>query len=247
MEAVPALPRVAATMLLVRDDPFEVLMVRRHAGATFASALVFPGGVTEPADGDECWTSITSGTVDAAERAIRITAIRETWEETGLLVASTPKGEDPAGRMTRSTPFRRLIHDAHALLPLGDIHPFAHWITPEHDARRFDTRFFLARAPLGQKAVSDGGETVGFEWVSPAAAVKRTLAGDRSIIFPTLLNLMRLAESSDSEDAIRAAGGRKRYTVRPRFESREDGSTWITIPREADYDRTEYLVTSATR
>lgn len=247
MEAMPPTPRFAATMLLVRDDPFEVLMVRRHAKATFASALVFPGGVSEPDDADAEWMPLSKGNLDAAERAIRITAIRETWEETGLLVASTPNGEDPAGRMTRTTPFLRLIHDAGAVLPLGDIHPFAHWITPEHEARRFDTRFFLARAPLGQEAVSDGGETVGLEWVSPAAAVERTLAGDSSIIFPTLLNLMRLAESSDSENAIRLARGRPRFTVQPRFESRDDGSTWITIPREAGYDRTEYMVKSVTR
>ena len=246
MEAESPIPRAAATMLLVRDDPFEVLMVRRHAKATFASALVFPGGVSEPQDGDDEWMPLTTGSLDAAERAIRVTAVRETWEETGLLVASTPNGEDPAGRMTRTTPFRRLIHDARALLPLGDIHPFAHWITPEHEARRFDTRFFLARAPLGQEAVSDGGETVGLEWVSPAAAVERTLAGDSSIIFPTLLNLMRLAESSDSEHAIRLAHGRPRFTVQPRFESRDDGSTWITIPREAGYDHTEYRVKPAT-
>jgi 8-oxo-dGTP pyrophosphatase MutT (NUDIX family) len=247
MEAVPSIPRVAATMLLVRDDPFEVLMVRRHAKATFASALVFPGGVSEPDDAAEEWLPLTTGALDSAERAIRITAVRETWEETGLLIAARPNGEDPAGRMARSTPFRSLIHDAPALLPLDDIHPFAHWITPEREARRFDTRFFLARAPLGQQAVPDGGETIELEWVSPAAAVARTLAGDRSIIFPTLLNLMRLAENSDSDAAIRASRGRQPYTVQPRFESRDDGSTWITIPREAGYDRTEYRVTSATR
>lgn len=244
MDAAPSPARLAATVLVVRDDPFEVLMVRRNARATIASALVFPGGGVDPTDRDEAWTSRSTGHIDSAERAIRIAAIRETWEECGLLVATTLEGTGtgtgPAAATARTDTFRGVIDDADVMLRLEDIHPFAHWITPEHQARRFDTRFFLTRAPRDQIAIADGDETIALEWVSPAAAVARTLAGDRSIIFPTLLNLMRLAESHDSASAIEAAAIRPTILVQPRVERRADSSTWISISKNSGYPVSEY-------
>src|SRR5690554_7583183 len=87
-------PRLAATMVLVRDDPFEVLMVRRHAKAVFASALVFPGGAVDDDDYSEEWMPLLASghNLPAPERAIRIAAIRETFEETALLLAVQPDG-----------------------------------------------------------------------------------------------------------------------------------------------------------
>lgn len=235
-----AIPRVAATLLLVRDDPFEVLMVRRHAKATFASALVFPGGALDPQDGDDAWEPLVDGDFESAERAIRIAAVRETWEETALLIARSESGEEvaPPGERTDAA-FLDLVRASGGRLPLADVHPFAHWITPEQERRRFDTRFFLTRAPRSQSPSADGGETVGLEWVNPADAVARTDAGERSIIFPTLMNLTRLAESADVASAIEAARTRPPFTVQPRIERRADESRWVVIPAEAGYGATE--------
>ena len=241
-----AVPRLAATLLLLRDDPFEVLMVRRHAKAVFASALVFPGGAIEPGDYDDGWAQLIDDPdgLDRDEHALRIAAIRETWEETGVLAARGSEGPETAPPVAvPGMPFHDLIEASGMRLALNLVQPFGHWVTPEQEPRRFDTHFFVARMPSEQIAVSDGGETVEIEWVNPAAAVARTAAGDRSIIFPTLMNLSRLAESDDTSTALAAAASRPRYTVQPRIVTREDGSRIIAIPDEAGYALTEYPVT----
>src|SRR5690554_2708732 len=92
--ASPAEPRLAATLMLVRDDPFEVLMVRRHAKAVFGSALVFPGGTVDSDDYEDDWLELSDGAggLDSVERALRIAGIRETFEETSLLLAHSSGG-----------------------------------------------------------------------------------------------------------------------------------------------------------
>ncbi len=223
--------RVAATVLLLRDDPFEVLMVRRHSEATFASRLVFPGGVIEPDDADEAWLPLVTGadSLDVEERALRICGIRETWEETSILLGAERR---PA---VSDVPFREVVAAAGIRLPLDALHPFGHWITPDAEPRRFDTHFYLAMAPHGQEPVVDGAEMVELEWRSPAAKT------DTSVMFPTLMNLMRLAESPDAAAAIEAAAARAPYAVKPTLDWREDGSAVIVIPAEAGYGMTEFL------
>jgi 8-oxo-dGTP pyrophosphatase MutT (NUDIX family) len=222
--------RVAATVLVLRDDPFEVLMVRRNSKATFASRLVFPGGVIEPDDADDAWLPLVSGAdgLDRRERSLRICAIRETWEETSILL-----GADAAP--TTGGTFRETVAAAGIRLPLDGLVPFGHWITPEAEPHRFDTHFYLAKAPEGQTAVADGGETVQLEWRSPAAET------DLSVMFPTLMNLLRLAESEDVASALAAAAARPRVTVQPVMVMNPDGTAKITIPAEAGYAVTEFL------
>lgn len=236
----PATPRLAATMVLLRDDPFEVLLVRRHAKAVFASALVFPGGAVDQDDYSDDWMPLVGSgrQLGTAERAIRIAGIRETFEETGLLLARTPEGGDTTQPERIDAPFRDVVQESGGLLMLDDIHPFSHWITPEVAPRRFDTHFLLARAPRGQEPVADGGETVGLEWASPADTIAREL-DDASIIFPTRLNLMRLAESSDAASAIAAASQQPNFTVLPTVRWLDDGTRMAMIPEEAGYGVTE--------
>ena len=227
----------AASILLVRDAPLEVLMVRRGANATFSSALVFPGGVVDAHDASEDWLPHVTGaeSLEAAERSFRIAACRELFEETEVLICDGTGSKVGAEQRTY---FDR-IRATEARIPLGSVIPFGHWITPEGaHKRRFDTHFYLRRAPLDAAAKADGREIVTVEWVKPQDIISRAQSGERAIMFPTLLNLMRLAESSDVESALTAAAMRPHFTVIPRVERRGD-SRFIVIPAAAGYGITE--------
>jgi 8-oxo-dGTP pyrophosphatase MutT (NUDIX family) len=223
----------------LRDDPFEVLMVSRAARGAFASALVFPGGAIDPEDGDETWRDLVEDfdDSDTHERAVRIGAVREVWEETGILIghATTPTRDGGS--------FREAVTTGGGRLRLGSLTHFGHWITPATEPRRFDTHFFLASAPNGQDAVPDGSETLTAEWLSPKQAVDLGQSGARPIIFPTLLNLARLAESSSSAEAIAAAKSRPRFTVQPEIIHDDDGRRRFTTPTEAGYPIREWYDT----
>lgn len=230
-------PLLAATILVVRDDPFEVLMVKRRSSSHFSSALVFPGGLVDAADSSPEWAHHVRGglALDDAARAIRIAGFRETYEETGLVLADGGHAE-----AERDRPFLDVARAQGVTLDLDAVAPFGHWITPENAPKRFDTHFLLARAPDGAEPVSDQNETVSVEWVNPADAVARSEAGDYSILFPTLMNLRMLAQSTDAASAFAAARARKIFTVQPVM-SKRDGHTVLNIPAEAGYGLTEYV------
>jgi 8-oxo-dGTP pyrophosphatase MutT (NUDIX family) len=237
-------PRPAATVLLLRDDPFEVLMVRRRRGGTFSDALVFPGGVIEASDADAAWLPQLAGAsgLDTEARAVRIGGLRETFEEASILVARLADGSPVApGPPNDGSPFHELVARRGALLALDELHPFGRWVTPTIEPRRFDAMFFLCRAPEGQLARQDDGETVGFEWAAPAELLARAAAGERSLLFPTLMNLRRLAESSDVEAALAAADARSVMPVAPTAR-RENGRTVLTIPEDAGYGVTQHVI-----
>jgi 8-oxo-dGTP pyrophosphatase MutT (NUDIX family) len=230
-------PALAATILVVRDDPFEVLMVKRRSSSHFSSALVFPGGLVDAADSAPEWANHLRGgaALDDAARAIRVAGFRETFEETGIVIAA---GARP--KADRDRPFLDVVRNQGVTLDLDAVAPFGHWITPENAPKRFDTHFLLARAPDGAEPVSDNNETVSVEWVNPAEALARAGAGDFSILFPTLMNLRMLAQSMDAASALAAARARKIFTVRPIL-SKRDGQTVLNIPAEAGYGVTEYV------
>ncbi|MEP6842701.1 MAG: NUDIX hydrolase [Pseudolysinimonas sp.] len=237
-------PRPAATVLLVRDDPFEVLMVRRRQGGTFSNALVFPGGVIETSDADAAWLPHLDGAsdLDTQARATRVGALRETFEEASILVAQRTDGSPVApGPPDDGSPFRELVARRDVLLALGELHLFGRWVTPEIEPRRFDAAFFLCRAPEGQLARQDDGETVGFEWAAPAELLARAAAGERSLLFPTLMNLRRLAESDDTASALAAADARPIVRVEP-VAWRDGDRVVITVPEDAGYGVTEHVI-----
>jgi 8-oxo-dGTP pyrophosphatase MutT (NUDIX family) len=237
-------PRPAATVLLLRDDPFQVLMVRRRQGGTFSNALVFPGGVIEPSDADTAWLPHLAGAADLGPeaRGVRVGAVRETFEEASILVARLPDGSPlPPGPPHDGSPFRELVARRGAVLALDQLHPFGRWVTPAIEPRRFDATFLLCRAPEEQLARQDDGETVGFEWAAPAELLDRAAAGERSLLFPTLMNLLRLAESPDAASAIAAADARPLVPVAPTVRG-ENGRTIITIPEESGYGVTEHVI-----
>ena len=234
-------PPASATLLLIRDEPFEVLMVRRSSRGTFASALVFPGGAIEPDDASPEWATVVEdfAAFDGNERARRIGALRETWEETSIL-AGVVAGEVPPAGILTGLGFRDFVTNSGVLLRLDSLTSLAHWITPISEPRRFDTRFYVALAPVGQAAVADGNEIVGIEWVNPAEAARAARRGESPIIFPTLMNLDRLAEGAGVGAVVAAALARPPFTVLPVIETNADGSRVILIPAKAGYAVTRF-------
>jgi 8-oxo-dGTP pyrophosphatase MutT (NUDIX family) len=231
--AVPVRP--AATVMLVRDHDargLEVFMLRRTASAAFAaSQYVFPGGRVDDTDEAvlmEPWCDGRNDTESSAVLAIPggglafwVAAIRECFEEAGVLLArhassgSVVSFDDPVV----AARFSRYRHEVHGgTLGLGAlceredlrlvtdaIGYVSHWITPVGSPRRFDARFFIARAPEAQEPLHDEHETVESLWVSPHEALDRYRSGTLDMFPPTVSNLAFLAEFSDADDALAAA------------------------------------------
>lgn len=248
-------PKPASTVLIVRDAPgsspsLEVLMVRRSAGMAFgASAWVFPGGKVAASDADPAWDELSDGTYDHYERSLRIAAAREVFEESGLLLATRDGRELDAAGSAGFDAMRsaveadpslliKLMREAGLRLTLDRLVPFAHWITPSFEPRRFDTHFFLVRAPADQVVRHDGREAVDHQWVAPQDLLDQRKSGQAKLMFPTRLNLEVLTRSADAAAAETASRAREVVTVEPRVEDREDGKV-LVIPAEAGYGLTE--------
>ncbi len=133
---------------------------------------------------------------------------------------------------------RGVPREAGLRLTLDRLIPFAHWITPTFEPRRFDTHFFLVHAPADQVVRHDGREAVDHQWVAPQDLLDRRKQGEAKLMFPTRLNLEVLARSANAASAVAAARAGKVVTVEPRVEERADGKVLI-IPAEAGYGLTE--------
>ena len=247
----------AATILLLRDgtEGLEVFMVVRHHQIDFASgALVFPGGkvdkldmapgVRERADGMEG--------LDDWEFSMRVAAIREAFEESGVLLARSEQTGSvvDAGRLKTLERFRDPLNKGElgiaeflaneGLRLAGDmLTPFAHWITPNMMPKRFDTRFYLASAPEDHLAVHDGSESVDSVWIRPEHVLKEADAGTRTIIFPTRMNVEKVGRSPSVAHAIETARTTPVVTVEPQVTKNEKGEPVLRIPVEAGYSVTE--------
>jgi 8-oxo-dGTP pyrophosphatase MutT (NUDIX family) len=237
---VPARP--ASTVMLLRDvagaDGVEVFMLRRTTSAVFAGGMyVFPGGKVDPADGEE-----------GSDEAYVIAAIRECFEEAGVLLAT----DDTGAMITDDHPAlanRQAVYDGevdlralcaqHHLVPAVDaLVWFSHWITPVGESsRRFDTRFFVATAPTSQLWAHDDNETIASEWVRPLDAVRRHEAGELVMMPPTIKSLEFLARHNNAESALAEARavGRPR-PIQPRLRKDETGRIrGISLPGDDDY------------
>jgi len=243
----PAETKPAATILLLRDEPaFEVLMVKRHQQIDFASgALVFPGGKTHAGDDDPAWEGHVSGWshFDAEQRGLRIAAIREAFEEAGILLAERTDGSpfaeacDPAVREAvdrGERAFLDVVRELGVRLSLDALTVFARWITPTMMPKRFDTWFYVVRAPADQVAACDGRETVDAEWIAPSEVLRLADAGERTVIFPTRMNVKLLAEANSAADAVARAAARPLVTVLPEVKSGPDGRR-LVLPPDAGY------------
>jgi 8-oxo-dGTP pyrophosphatase MutT (NUDIX family) len=243
----PAEIRPAATILLLRDEPqFEVLMVKRHHQIDFASgALVFPGGKTHAGDTDPAWAGHCAGwdQFDDEQRTLRIGAIREAFEEAGILLAEHLDGRHFADACELSVreqvdrgevAFLDVVKGLGVRLRLDALTVFARWITPTMMPKRFDTWFYAVRAPADQVAVCDGREAVDAEWIAPEEVLQLADAGERTVIFPTRMNVQLLAEAASAEDCVARAEARELVTVLPVVEVR-DGARFLVIPPNAGY------------
>ena len=217
-------------------------MLRRGSSrGAFPSALVFPGGVLEAEDYElaaQCGSS--PGDEDAA---LRVAAIRETWEEVGVLLA-----KDRAGRQLSATAvptpaeagqagLRGVLNAATARLTVSEIAHFGRWITPVGGRRRFDTEFYIAVAPEGQEPTADGVEAVSVRWVRPAEVPGLTT---ETLLLPTLMNLKRLGGFETASDALAAAARFPQVAVTPTVGFAANGDPVVRIPASAGYGVTEF-------
>jgi recombination protein RecT len=204
----PATPRPAATVLLLRDTPqgFEVLMTRRSPSASFApGAYVFPGGTIDAADALAHDIATRRPTQDDLRLTQAIAAIRESFEELGILLAHHADGRAVDARdlaaMDRQRPLPEQCRERGLVLSADDVFVLAHWITDRDLPRRFDVPFLVARMPQDQTPVADEAEQFEPVWVRPADALERHKDGTFFMIFPTIRTLERLARF-DSVDAV---------------------------------------------
>lgn len=250
-------PRPASTILLLRDardaNELEVFMMVRHYEIDFNSgALVFPGGSVDRNDQEIiARPELYSGGegLDAGALSFRIAAIRETFEESGILLAR-PKGSTAlvdasrAGEIEathraalneRKTTFLDVLAQNDLWLALDELVPYAHWITPEGMPKRFDTWFFLAAAPPDQLGAHDGRESTDSIWVSPREALAGGESGRFKLPFPTTRNLIKLGKQASVSAALEDSKGRDIVTVMPVL-TRLNGGRQLRIPIEAGYD-----------
>jgi len=262
MSVTPAIP--AATILLLRDAPaFEVLMIKRHAAINFAGgAMVFPGGRIDEADSAPDWAHHCDGLgdIDPVEHAPRIGAIREAFEETGILYARPVNGGALIGRdeaishghlrgavEADAARFLRLVRDKNLRLACDALQLFARWMPPEgFQNRRFDTWFFAAKSPAGQEACEDGNEATEAIWTAPRDVLAARDRGERKMIFPTVCNVELLNVSDSVAGVLDYAMSRKIDRVQPKIIDR-GGVKFLTIPDDLGYPVTEEMLGTAFR
>ena len=239
------------------DDGVEVFVLRRTANAAFGAGMyVFPGGRVDDVDGaatlepycdglDDATASSALG-IDHGGLAYWVAAVRECFEEAGLLLARRRDGtpldvpDDErkavhAGELSMEEMCRR--HDL--VLDLSAIRYVAHWVTPVGESpRRFDTRFFLAAAPDGQEGIHDDAELVDSRWVRPHEAIAQAQAGELLMMPPTIANLRFVAQCASTDEALDAAaavGAPPR--IQPRLRRDSAGKVLgVSLPGDADYD-----------
>jgi len=236
--AVPVVPRPAATVLLLRDDPagLQVYFLRRPARSSFAaSAYVFPGGALDDDDCGDDVRALAPGfdprgaagrmQLDAGDAALRscaglhVAAVREVFEETGILIgaqsdgAALGDGDGPALAAARSEllggmPFADVLR-AHGFRVAPERLAYvAHFITPAGESRRYDTRFFACPAPLEQEAAHHAGEATESGWYTAAQALEMTAGNFAMMLPPTRIMCREVAEHGSAGEVIADLGSR---------------------------------------
>jgi 8-oxo-dGTP pyrophosphatase MutT (NUDIX family) len=256
----PVTPLPAATVVLLRDtNPgVEVLLMQRHRASKFAGGdFVFPGGKIEVDDNPDDAAAWCEG-LDPDQAAARIGlagdrrtalglwigAIRETFEEVGVLLAYDASGgwarvDEPRFAEYRTAAeadnraFWTMIKAERLRLATDRIAYFAHWITPEESPYRYDTRFFAAPMPEGQTPVADTREVIDLRWFSPRAAIEAFKRGEISLRNPTVQN-MKLADAGSVKESLDTLKDREVPTIRPRVIMESDKRR-VLMPGDPGY------------
>ncbi len=259
----PVVPRDAATVLVVRegtgDGAIELFCVVRHAKSGFlGGAVVFPGGKIDDADASDRWSTSAVGLPErslgfAADelraRALAVGAARETLEEAGVLplTSSVAAALLPAMRaaLAAGSTFAEVLAEQGAAVDLGAFVPFARWVTPEAEARRFDARFYVLLLPPGQEATSDGHETTEGFWATPEEVLARFARGEVQLAPPTTRCLELLLAARTFADVVEIARRQPLGAVCPRFVPGDP--PFLALPGDPEHEVAELRVAGPTR
>ena len=262
----PVTPRDAATVMLLRpavrgdsqggagSEGLQVYMLRRRPSMAFApGAYVFPGGSVDASDADD---QVAWAGPDAAEwgrlldapaplaRALVCAAVRETFEESGVLLAGPDAGtvlaatederweEDRRQLLAGSLSLAQLLHRRGLVLRSDLLRPWARWITPVTEERRYDTRFFAAALPAGQIARDVSGEADETAWLEPGTALEAAGRREIALFPPTAVTLGELRACGTVPAALAA---RRRMTALIPEVMVADGAAWLTVPDSVEY------------
>ncbi|MFK7989240.1 MAG: NUDIX hydrolase [Sandaracinaceae bacterium] len=260
----PVTPREAATVLLARDEEegFSIFMVRRHAKSGFmAGAYVFPGGTLDDEDQAPALLDRVEGCSAAGAAAalgeangqlalgLYVAALRETFEEAGILLADgVDPGELAAGRtrLHEGAAFLDIVRELDLRLRADALVPFSRWVTPVAEKRRYDARFFLARAPRKQRAEHDRIEVTAGEWLTPGAALDACERGRITLFPPTLRTLEQLVAFDSLDAAIADVRGRVPRPVMPVLRPHGD-TIALTLPGDPEHPESEVILPGPSR
>lgn len=222
--------RPSSTVVLARDaaDAPEYLLVRRHAKSAFGSTFAFPGGVLERGD-SEVQVRCAGLRKGEAERLLDVpadgldyfsAAVRELFEETGVLLADCEAGADALDRCrwrlnAGELGWQDFLADHGLEIRCDRLHYFSHWITPDTLPRRYSTRFFVAQLPTGQVACHDELELTDSRWLTARTALHAAEKGDIELPFPTLCTLEAIVGHASVDALLAWADDRARAGVEP--------------------------------
>lgn len=262
MSGSPVQPVDASTVILVRHgepvgSPWQCYMVRRHVRSEFAADVyVFPGGKVDAVDAEPKLLERVDSEPrplehgESRERwlALQVAAIRELFEEAGVLLARAAEGglvRCQAGGGQRFDECRREMHEGNITfldmltdedlrLAADRLHSFSRWITPVDLPRRYDTRFFVAEMPHGQVPLHDSRETTDGVWIAPQDALDRSRRGEFPLVFPTEAHLKRMAAYRSIEQMIAETSEADLQPVTPRIVRKGDETSFL-LPGDEGY------------
>ena len=263
-EVTPAEPRHASTVVLIRDVStgagVEAYLLRRQKTMAFAAGMhVFPGGSVDPRDealGESSWVGPSPDdwapllTADPRlATALVCAAVRETFEESGVLLAGPSADEvvadtsgddweaDRLALLDRSLSLAELLDRRDLVLRADLLRPWAHWITPEVEPRRYDTRFFVAALPDGQRTRDVGGEADRVVWIRPRAALDAYERGEFGLMPPTAFTLMELDSFDGVAEVLAAGDARDVQPVLPKVVLTDDDEARLLLPHHEGYQQ----------
>jgi hypothetical protein len=254
-DRVPVTPRPAATVILLRDTGTDVevcVMQRSNESSFMGGAVVFPGGRVEPSDAT--WgaavTSAGGRWSDEEGNAARVAACREALEEVGIVLCA---GDAPSSATiaalracTTAESLQQTMAASGLAFDLSALHPLSRWVTPEAEKRRFDARFFLARAPRGQEGSIDAKEATRVFWATPAALLADFEEGTIALFPPTHRTLEWLAQVHTVEQALELAARETLAIVCPRFVV-DAGNPVLALPGDPLHEVKERRIAGPSR